>query len=192
MSSILKEANTHVKRVLVGTTTGKEVDIIELSLLFGTSTRTLMKYIKMGMPFISGGKGDKYVFDTAACYRWRVQKEQDDIYKAVAIEQAHSQSEVMTGAQAKTRKEIAQALTAELDLETKREKLANIEDCLVNFASALVNVRAALVSQSSRLSGLLSHQDEEQIAIILDKDAETTLKGLSEYDHQYIRNESES
>ncbi len=188
--SIIKEANTHVKRNLVGTGSGKEVSIIELSLIMGTSTRTLIKYIQMGMPTLSGGKGQKYVFDTAACFRWRVQKEQDDIYKSIASQAPAT--DVMTATQAKTRKEIAQALTAELDLENKREKLANIEDLMINFTAALVNVRAALVSQPSRLSGLLSHQDEEAISEILEKDAETTLKGLSEYDHQYIGNESES
>ena len=59
--------------------------------------------------------------------------------------------------------------------------LANIDDLMEIFARALVEVRAKLISLSSRKSGELSHQDQEGVTKILDKEIADMLEVLSNY-----------
>ena len=89
----------------------------------------------------------------------------------------------MSIAEAKRRKEVAGALQAELNLAKDRELVANIDDLMEEFSNALVNVRASLTSLSSRMSGILAHQDEEAVRTLIDKEIIDTLEALSNYDN---------
>ena len=177
-----------VKNIKLGNREGKKYNVHEISDLFGVSVVTIHVWIKAGMPR-TGGQGRPLIFDTAQCAAWRVKMEQDKVYAEFTPEKIE---EKMSLADAKLRTAVATALTAELELEDKREQVAHIDDLMVNFTASLVNVRAALISMPSRLAGDLSHQDEHFIARELEKDVTATLGTISSYDHKYIEHESES
>lgn len=88
----------------------------------------------------------------------------------------------MTYNEAKTRSEIAKALSAELSLAKELEQVANIDDLMGEFSQALVTVRASLSSMSSRLAGILAHQDEHEVRKLIDAEVTVMLTGLSKYD----------
>lgn len=83
-------------------------------------------------------------------------------------------------------------LQAELLLAKERGQVANIEDLMLQFTEALIQVRAKLVSMPARLSGILSHQEEDVIHKLIETDITEILETLSDYDHRYITNESRS
>lgn len=169
---------------------GVDLSVAEASELLGVTPTTLTKWCKKGCPH-KGGNGKRYSFDSAKVVRWRMQKEADDIRAAYEQEEYEDDSEHISINEAKRRKEVAVALTAELSLAKERELVANIEDILNNVEDALVSVRAKLVSMPSRLSGSLSHQEEENISEILETEINDMLEELSNYNHEYVEGENE-
>lgn len=167
--------------VQFGTKEGKLINMVDITLIFGTTPKTIKAWIDLGMPY-EGGNGRPYQFDSAKCTRWRVQYE-GDVVRSSFGEQY--EPEKMALNEAKRRQAVAQALKAELDLEKEREQVANIDDLMENFMSALVNVRAKLISMPARLSGMLSHQDDETVASLLESEISDMLEELSEYNHEY-------
>lgn len=171
---------------------GMIVDTAGLAELFGVTKQTVALWRKQGMPIHRKPSERKYEYDSAACYQWRLKHENQLLNDAFDQERKELQtnnpdpSGRMTGAEAKTRREIANALMAELELAKAQEQVANIEDLMINFTDALVEVRAKLVSRSSRLAGILAHQEEEAIRDILDKDTADTLEALIDYQHEYV------
>ena len=134
----------------------------------------LEKWVEQGMPFEPGPHGihsDR--FDVGDILQWHI----DNGGKGSVDELTMSASE------AKRRQAVAIALSAELDLAVKRGQLAKIEDLMVEFSEALVETRAAIMSQSNRLTGLISHQDEAKVSELLNADAVEILTKLSMYQH---------
>lgn len=173
--------------VQFGTKEGKPVAMVELASIFGTSSKTIKTWVDKGMPF-EGGSGKAYRFDSAKCLRWRVQYEADVIRELLNVQ---NEPEKMLLNEAKRRQSVAQALQAELNLEKEREAVANIDDLMENFMSALTNVRAKLISMPARLSGMLSHQDDETVAKLLDSEIVDMLEELNNYSHEYVESEVE-
>jgi phage terminase Nu1 subunit (DNA packaging protein) len=168
------------KGFAIGDSKGKKVGTNELAVLFGVSIRTIENWRKDGLPH--GRKNGKaYEYDSAVCTRWKIDQE-TKILKDLLVTFGGDDEAEMSGFDAKRRKEVAQALTAELDLVIKREQVANIDDLMEAFSGALIEVRAKLVSMSSRLGGILSHQDEEGITKLLDAEVSDMLEVLSDYD----------
>ena len=163
---------------------GETVSASGLARLIGVTVTNIKKLTDQGLPFQVDG--NVKLFDTIEATKWVIQHEID---KALPADEDGERMGVM---EAKRRFEVAKMLTAELALAKEREQLADIDDLMNNFIDALVQVRAKIVSQSSRLSGILSHQDEESINEILEKDATDTLEALSSYKHEYIGNKSPS
>lgn len=159
---------------------GKRVSQLELSTYIGVATNTLKKWVKLGLP--RKKEGGKVFYDVGEVMKWRIQWETESLQDELIRASRDNPTDAMTPLQAKLRKEVAQALTAELDLAIKREQVANIDDLMEEFSEALVEVRAKLVSMSSRLSGVLSHQDDEGINKILDQEVQDMLEALSEYE----------
>lgn len=161
---------------------GETISLEGLSKLLGKTTTYIKQLIDKGLPFEMDG--NMYLFDTAIATRWVItyevsQSVPDDVGK-IAIDEA------------RRRYEVARALQAELALAKEREQVANIDDLMTNFTAALVQVRAKLVGMPSRLSGILSHQDEKVVAELLEKDITETLEILSDYKHEYTGNEQSS
>jgi len=163
-------------------TVGESVTLNQLTTLLGMTSNKIKGFIALGLPHVVNGHTT--VFDTVATVRWIVSHE---VNQAMNLDE-----EFMSGMEAKRRGEVAKALMAELQLAKEREQLANIEDLMMNFTSALIQVRAKLVSQPSRLSGILSHQDQKEINRLLEADSQEMLEVLSEYKHEYTGNESRS
>jgi len=163
---------------------------------------TLKLYVKKGMPVESDG-----TFDISKVVSWIAEnstaqqhtgrksdakkaKEAVNKFKELPPQNNRDQEPLdtldsdlpMTMTEAKTRKEIAQALQAELNLAKEMEQVANIDDLMEEFSSALVTVRASLSSMSSRLAGILAHQDEQAVRKLIDEEVTVMLTGLSNYD----------
>ena len=177
--------------------------IKEIAELVDLSVATLKKYVKLGMPIEADGTFDLsavaiWVADNApARKKKRVQaKEREQAIKKAPSkpkptpppkqdpwEQPEPESELsMTMTEAKTRSEIAKALLAELTLAKEMEQVANVDDLMGEFSDALVTVRASLSSMSSRLAGILAHQDETQVRKLIEAEVATMLTGLSNYE----------
>lgn len=135
---------------------------------------TLRKWCDEGMPYIVGPDGqwnDRFVI--SEILQWHIDKGGlSDI-----------DERTMSASEAKRRREVALALSAELDLAVKREQLVVIDDLMLEFSAALIDVRASLTSQPNRLNGLLAHQPEDKVAEILNADIEDILTKLSAYQH---------
>ena len=171
--------------------TGKQGHIVStkgLAEVFGITIQTVDSWRKLGMPVYRKVSERKTEYDTAACYIWRLNQENKLLTNALKMEKALSSSK-MTLEEARTRKESAFALMAELDLAKAQEQVANIDDLMTNFAAALSEVRAKIISQSSRLTGILTHQEEDSVRAILEKDATETLEALCAYEHEYKEQE---
>ena len=180
------------------------MDINKCAEMVSLSTATIKNYVKQGMPIKKDG-----TFDIADVVPWIAQngkashlKKPTDSQMRSAIvketkakikaeskvvpikkKQAEEDSDLpMTFNEAKTRGEIAKALTAELNLARELEQVANIDDLMGEFSQALVTVRASLSSMSSRLAGILAHQDEHEIRKLIDAEVTVMLTGLCKYD----------
>ncbi|AUR84112.1 coil containing protein [Vibrio phage 1.049.O._10N.286.54.B5] len=138
----------------------------------GVTISDIKQWVEAGMPFIDGGTSYRNRYVLADIFRWH----QDKLKAGAEAE--------MTTSEAKRRREVALALKAELELAKEREQLVVIDDLMNEFQDALVNVRAGLVSMPSRISGLLSHQDEDTISEKLDNEISDLLEHLSKYNHE--------
>lgn len=165
-----------------GNKEGTSLNMAGVALLFGVTPKSITKWVGLGMP-CSGGNGRAYAFDSAACMKWKMEYEISRVIKENIPEE--DQIKVSLN-EARRRKELASALKAELELANELAQVANIEDLMENFTEALINIRAKLVSMSSRLSGVLSHQDEENVGKLLDNEVADMLEELSDYDHEYV------
>lgn len=165
---------------------------------------TLKKYVKKGMPIKDDG-----TFEIVDVANWiaengsaqHLTKATQPQKKSAIIKEVKAQQKAkvipidtppkdhdpesdlpMSFQEAKTRSEIAKALLAELTLAKELEQVANIDDLMEEFSQALVTVRASLSSMSSRLAGILAHQDEHEIRKLIDDEVTTMLTGLCKYD----------
>ena len=180
-----KRKPVHHKKVRFGTKEGKKVNMATLAEIMGVTPKTINQWVNQGMPQ-EGMDGRSRKFDTAECLVWRVQKEADDIRASIeGVIPEH-----MEYKEAQRRKEAANAQLAELELAEKRGQVAQILDIMTNVCEALSGVRAKLVSMSSRLAGPLTYQEEKEVRKIIDAEVREVLEGLSEYEHEYIGNES--
>jgi len=159
---------------------GKKVSQTELMAYLGVADNSIKKWVKLGLP--RRKEKNRVYYDIGEVMRWRIEWETEVLKDELVEASRGNNGDAMTPLQAKLRKEVAQALTAELDLAIKREQVANIDDLMEEFSEALIEVRAKLVSMSSRLGGILSHQDEEGVAKILDGEVSDMLEALSDYE----------
>ncbi|MCF2909977.1 terminase small subunit [Pseudoalteromonas sp. DL2-H2.2] len=160
-----------------------EVNQAELAELFDVTPKTIREWREQGMPD-RGKKGRSVIYDTGECFHWRIEFEAARTKERFGVNE--EASEKMNLLEAKTRKESANALLAELELAKALSQVANIDDLMRNVATALQSVRAKLIGQSNRLSGNLAHQDQDEVCRILDEDADETLKALSDFNHKYV------
>lgn len=166
---------------------GQYVDADALAHMFGLTREAVLSYCRKGMPSVKDGSNTFYY--SGDCFKWKIAWEraaEKQRIEKLAERKGEYSGSATTYNQAKARKEAANAEMAELDLAKAKGEVVNIDDMMSDFRVALVEVRAKLVSQSSRLAGILSHQDDQEIREILDKDAKDTLESLSDYDHVII------
>lgn len=130
----------------------------------------LKEWVAAGMPYYPGEQSyqDRYVIGEILAWH---------------IEMGEKGYVTMTVAEAKRRREVAMAMSAELDLAVKRGELVVLADLMVEFENALIEVRARIASQSGRLAGLLTNQEEDKVIEILEQDANDILEALSGYEH---------
>lgn len=149
-----------------------ELNGVQTARMLGVTVTDLRNWRKEGMPFVdNGGCRDRYIL--SEIFKW---------HQTRTIKDDESD---MSAVEAKRRREVALALTAEVELALKRGQLVVIDDLMAEFVDSLVQVRASLIGQASRLTGLLSHQDEESVTKILNDDVEQILEALSKYKHDY-------
>lgn len=167
----------------------------ELSETLFTDLDVIKKYIKQGMP-LDGDLGvvvawiaenithEKKVAKKKKVAEKKAVKKKKPVVQVVepSLDGDQLPDGEMSVEEARRRKEVANALQAELNLAKDREQVANIDDLMELFSEALVNVRASLTSLSSRMSGMLAHQDEESVRKLIDKEIQDTLENLSSYD----------
>lgn len=166
-----KGASTNIK---FATGTGEKVSMAELSRITGTNITSLKKYCREGAPHEINPNGS-YLIDTAEFIHWKMQQEVDkvkgiDSTSRISIEDA------------RRRREVAQALQAEIDLNEKMGLLMPIKDQLELFAACLSDVRAQLVSMPNRIAGSLEFQEQKEIRTILDSEVNKMLTQFSEYE----------
>lgn len=160
---------------------GSQVNMVGLRKVMGVGSRAVLTMIENGMPHY-GGKGRAYEFNTADCFNWRMENQQKLIESQyLSMIPDDDPENKMSIGEAKRRREVALALKAELELANERKQVVNTEDLVGLFSDALVNVRANLTSMSSRLSGTLSHQDEDEVAKLLDAEINDILENVSAY-----------
>lgn len=153
----------------------EKLNMVAAAKILGVDLAQMREWISAGMPYESNPGGfhkDRFVI--ADIVKWHI----DNANKGFIEEST------MTAVEAKRRREVALALSAELDLAVKRGQLVVIDDLMVEFGAALIDVRAAITSQSNRLTGLLAHQDEDTVSALLNDDAQDMLEKLSSYVHQ--------
>lgn len=167
----------------INATRGELVNMTGLCKVLGIGSVAVRTLIEKGMPVVEGMKrGKQYVFNTADCIEFKVKLEAEIIrqeYESMLPDDDPESK--MTINEAKRRREVALAVKAELELANERKQVANIEDLTGLFRDALVNVRANLTSMSSRLAGVLSHQDEDVVAQLLDAEINDILENVSNY-----------
>ena len=153
----------------------EKLNLVATAKILNVSPYTIRKWVQEGMPYVEGGEGshaDRFII--ADILQWHI-----DRGGAGDIDE-----KTMSKAEAQRRREVAIALSAELDLAVKREQLVVIDDLMVEFQAALIEVRAALASQPNRLNGLLAHQSEDEVSKILNNDVAEILSKLSAYQHE--------
>jgi len=156
------------------TGTGEKVTMAELSRITGTNITSLKKYCREGAPHEVQPNGS-YLIDTAEFIHWKMQQEVD---KAKGID---STSRISIE-DARRRREVAQALQAEIELNEKMGLLMPIKEQIEIFAASLSDVRAQLVSMPNRIAGSLEFQDQKEIRTILDTEINQMLTQFSEYE----------
>lgn len=152
----------------------EELNRVATAKLLKVSTWVLNKWAEEGMPYIVGADGphnDRFI--VADILQWHIDRGGA----------GEADEKTMSAGEAKRRREVALALSAELDLAEKRKQLVKIDDLMIEFSNALIDVRASLTSQPNRLNGLLAHQSEDDVAKILNDDIEDILSKLSAYQH---------
>lgn len=151
----------------------EQLNAVAAAKTLGITVTDIRNWKSEGMPYINNGGGARDRYIVADVFKW---------YQTRTTAEDESD---MSAVEAKRRREVALALTAEVDLALKRGQLVVIDDLMAEFVDSLVQVRASLVGQSSRLTGLLAHQDEASVTKILNDDAEQILEALSKYKHDY-------
>ena len=138
--------------------------------ILGIQPTKLKEWTAAGMPYYPGEHiyQDRYVIGEIVAWH---------------IEMGEKGYVTMTATEAKRRREVAMAMSAELDLSVKRGELVVLADLMAEFENALIEVRARIASQSGRLAGILANQDEDKVIEILEQDANDILEALSGYEH---------
>lgn len=145
------------------------VNQITVCRTLGINHRQLGNWVRDGAPVHPTPNGDRYII--AELFAWH------DTYR-------NGDPSQMTKAEAQRRREVAVALSSELDLAEKQGTLVKPTDLLKEFERALVSVRAMIVSQANRLTGKLANQPENRVAELLEADAIEILESLSHYQHE--------
>lgn len=161
-------------KIKFATGTGEKVSMSELSRITGTNITTLKKYCREGAPHEINTNGS-YSIDTASFINWKLQQEVD---KAKGVDS----TSLISIEDARRRREVAQALQAEIDLNEKMGTLMPIKDQLELFSKAIAGVRAQLVAMPNRVSGALEFQDKKEIRNTLDAEINQILTQLSDYE----------
>lgn len=147
----------------------------------GVTRKEFDMWIGEGMPFVDNGSPQKHRYVIAEIFDWHRKHTAKQFAGSGRVEQF-----TMSAAEAKRRKEVANALSAELNLAKEREQLVVIDDLMRQFTEALTTVRAGLVSMPSRLAGSLSHKSDSEISEELEHEVKDLLEHLSEYNHKYV------
>ncbi len=170
----------------VGNKKGEVVTMNALAHLMGVTPRTIKNWTMDGMPCEEQTHGKSWLFDSAACFKWRIEKETKDVQ---SLYDNLFNKEHITKEHAERRSAVAKMHMDELKLQKELGQVAVIDDLIVNFAAVLGRVKGKLVGMTSRLSGQLSHQDQEGVEEILDIEVKEILGELTEYEHTFIDSE---
>jgi phage terminase Nu1 subunit (DNA packaging protein) len=172
----------------VGNKSGEVVTMSALAHLFGVTPRTIKNWVNDGMPCEEQTHGKSWLFDSALCFKWRLEREVNDLREKYGDSDEGDSSRI-TFNEAKRRSAVATMHLDEMKFQKESGELAVIEDLVVNFSAVLIQIRAKLVSLASRRSGLLTHKDQDDIEKILNEEVSEILEAMTDYEHSFIESE---
>jgi len=167
----------------VGNKTGEVVSMKSLSYLMGVTPRTIKNWTLDGMPCEEQEHGKSWLFDSAMCFKWRIQKETEDVkslYEGMFDQKKVSKEEAVR------RTAVAKMYMEEHNLEKELGQVAVIDDLIINFAAVLSRVKGKWVGMTSRLSGQLAHKNQDEVEEILEIEIEEALGEMTDYEHTFI------
>lgn len=148
---------------------GEIVNKAKLAAILGKSERALTEWQKEGMPIDkNGARGQSNLYNTAKVIEWMIKRATD------------STGEME---RAKLRLIVAQATSAELDVQEKQGTLITVDAMKLMWASVLGSFRARILSIPSRLTPQISGlRDPKKIDKLLKDTLHDALNELAEYD----------
>lgn len=162
---------------------GRLVSQIELATLFGVVPLTIKAWERKGMPVHQApdGPGRAGKYNTADIIRWREQQ---------MSAQALGDNRSMEMEEAKRRKTAAEAASAELDLEIKRNNYVPVAEVANVVEAEYSNVRANFLSMPGEIAADLEHKTVIEIEELLSLKVTEILSALSAED-KYIGDDVE-
>lgn len=162
---------------------GDLVTMAKLAVMMGVTPRTIKNWIMDGMPCEEKGSGRTWLLDSAKCFKWRIEKAEADIAKKYDY---LTDPEELSLTEIKKRTAEATMNREELKYEKEAGEVMFIEEMMDNFSAVLAEIRGKLISLPSRRSGVLAHEEQEEIERILNEEVTELLEAMSSYEHSYI------
>lgn len=137
------------------------VETAELASIFGVQRKTILIWIKEGMPVLSRGQAGhrSHVFDTEEVLRWKINREMI----RVTGDGDHIDKE-----EAMRRKILAEAQQAEIKLAKERGEVVELAELQRELSSQMIELRAAMRRVPERcVLRLVGESDESVIKKII-------------------------
>ncbi|WP_162409339.1 terminase small subunit [Acuticoccus sediminis] len=157
---------------------GRTVSQIELAALFGVAANTVRVWERKGCPAErSGVRGQASKYNTAAVIRWREEQ---------AALAASGDLAAMDVEEARRRKIVAEAASAEIELDMKRRDLVPIELVGAAVEEEYSAVRANILALPGEVAADLEHRTASEIEELLYSKVVEILHALS-VDGEYAK-----
>jgi phage terminase Nu1 subunit (DNA packaging protein) len=148
-----------------------------VSAVFKNHPSSVNKWVQRGCP----RNADNKTYDLAAVVQWRIEE--------LALTEGKIDNEEAIKWLTAFRRE--RALLAKLEREKAEENLLPKDAVMDIWISRIHMVKNGLLSWSGRLSGLLEHQDQKEIAQIIDREVNDLLNQFAENSRYTPRPEKE-
>ncbi len=155
----------------------RHVSLKQAATLIGRDRNTLMKYLDDGMPFVEKAdrdRGASWILDLADVVRWLEKRAAEN-----ASEKVGSKEGQITEDEAKRRRAVAQAFTAELEYAETARIVARINDMLDLVKRDYSEVSQRLKGVPDAIASKVDAKVSERVRATATELIGNTLKGLS-------------
>ena len=155
----------------------RHVNQKKLAAFLDRDRTTIGKWIEAGMPYVVKANrdiGQEWIFDTAEVVRWREQRAAADVADKLGGTPEGATSEE----EAKRRRQVAQAVVAELDMLERLRAVVPIDDVLDLWSKDYAEVRAKCMSLPDVLAANVDPAIASIVKAISDKHIRETLDKL--------------